>query len=108
MINEWFAKQRMIAAVFQIFKNADLGISYSYGDNKGKVYPKIRKIQFDYERKTITCYFSLPTGMDPKEIKKKEYCFQQVFGQSIEIKGEVKEFKLTVFAASLPSFPFNS
>lgn len=103
MIKEWFAKQRMKAAVFQVFRNADIGISYSYGNNKGTVYPKIRKIKFDYDHKTAICYFSLPTGLDPKEIKKKEYCFHQVFGQNIEIKGEVKEFQLTVYAASLPS-----
>jgi S-DNA-T family DNA segregation ATPase FtsK/SpoIIIE len=60
-------------------------------------------VKFDYERKTAICYFSLPTGLDPKEIKKKEYCFHQVFGQNIEIKGEVKEFKLTVYADTLPS-----
>jgi DNA segregation ATPase FtsK/SpoIIIE, S-DNA-T family len=103
MIKEWFAKQKIKAALFQVFRNADIGISYSYGDNKGTVYPKIRKVKFDNERKTAICYFSLPTGLDPKEIKKKEYCFHQVFGQNIEIKGEVKEFKLTVYAASLPS-----
>jgi DNA segregation ATPase FtsK/SpoIIIE, S-DNA-T family len=103
MIKEWFAKQKIKAALVQIFKNADIGISYSYGDNKGTVYPKIRKVKFDYERKTAICYFSLPTGLDPKEIKKKEYCFHQVFGQNIEIRGEVKEFKLTVYAATLPS-----
>jgi S-DNA-T family DNA segregation ATPase FtsK/SpoIIIE len=103
MIKEWFAKQRIKAAVFQVFRNADLSVSYSYGENNGKVYPKIRKVKFDYEHKTAICYFSLPTGMDPKEIKKKEFCFYQVFGQNIEIKGEVKEFKLTVYAATLPS-----
>jgi DNA segregation ATPase FtsK/SpoIIIE, S-DNA-T family len=105
MIKEWFAKQRMKATVSQVFKNGDMGITYSYaqGQNTGKIYPKIRKVKFDYQKKTAICYFSLPTGMDPKEIKKKMYCFEQVFGQNIEIKGEVKEFKLTVYAASLPS-----
>jgi DNA segregation ATPase FtsK/SpoIIIE, S-DNA-T family len=103
MIKEWFAKQRMKASLFKVFRNADIGISYSYGDNKGTVYPKIRKVKFDYVRKTAICYFSLPSGLDPKEIKKKEYCFHQVFGQNIEVKGDVKEFKLTVYAATLPS-----
>lgn len=103
MIKEWFAKQRLKAIVLQVFKNGDMGIEYSYGQNKGKIYPKVRNIKFDYEKKTAICYFSLPAGMDPKEIKKKEYCFQQVFGKNIEIKGEIKEFKLTVFTATIPS-----
>jgi S-DNA-T family DNA segregation ATPase FtsK/SpoIIIE len=102
MIAEWIGKQKMKAALFQVFRNAEIGISYSYGNNKGLVYPKIRKIKFDYDHKTAICYFSLPTGLDPNEIKKKEYCFQQVFGQNIELKGEVKEFKLTVYGSSLP------
>lgn len=103
MIKEWFAKQRMKATVLQVFKNGDIGITYSYGQNNGKIYPKIRKVKFDYEKKTAICYFSLPNGLDPREVKKKEYCFQQVFGKNIELKGEIKEFKLTVFVATLPA-----
>jgi S-DNA-T family DNA segregation ATPase FtsK/SpoIIIE len=72
MIAEWFAKQRMKAVVSQVFKNGDLGITYSYGQNNGKIYPEIRKVKFDYEKKTAICYFSIPAGMDPKEVKKKK------------------------------------
>lgn len=103
MIKEWFAKQQAKAALLQVFKNGDLGISYSYGQNKGMVYPRIRKVELDYENKAVIYAFSIPTGLDPKEIKKKEYCFQQVFGKNIELKGEIKEFRLTVYAAVLPS-----
>lgn len=105
MIKEWFAKQKAKATLLHAFKMADLSISYSYGNGRanGVIYPKIRSVQFDYDNKTAIFSFSLPTGMDPKEIKKKEYCFQQVFGKNIELKGEVKEFKLTVYASTLPS-----
>lgn len=103
MIKEWLAKQKMKAALFQVFRDADIAISYSYGNSRGKVYPKIRKISFDHSRKAAVCYFSLPNGLDPKEIKKKQFCFHQVFGCNVEISGEVKEFKLTVFALRLPS-----
>lgn len=102
MIKEWLAKQRMKATVSQVFKSGDMGVTYSYGDNKGMVYPKIRNVKFDYGQKTVICYFSLPTGMDPKEIKKKEYCFQQVFGKNIELNGDIKEFSLKVYTATLP------
>jgi DNA segregation ATPase FtsK/SpoIIIE, S-DNA-T family len=101
MIGEWFAKQKAKAALFQIFKNGEM--SYSYGENKGKIYPKIRSVKFDYKNKSVRYAFSIPAGMDPKEIKKKEYCFQQVFGKNIELKGEIKEFSLIVYTASLPS-----
>ncbi len=103
MIKQWFVKQKAKGILQQVFISGDIAIDYSYGQSKGKVYPKIRKVKFDQGTDTINYYFALPYGLDPKEIKKKEYCFQQVFGKNIEIKGDVREFKLTVFAASLPA-----
>jgi DNA segregation ATPase FtsK/SpoIIIE, S-DNA-T family len=103
MIKQWFVKQKAKGILQQVFISGDIAIDYSYGQSKGKVYPKIRKVKFDQGTETIKYYFSIPYGLDPKEIKKKEYCFQQVFGKNIEIKGDVREFKLTVFAASLPA-----
>jgi S-DNA-T family DNA segregation ATPase FtsK/SpoIIIE len=101
VIKEWFAKQRMGPAVFQVFKNGELGITYSYGQNNGKIYPKIRKVQL-ITTKEQRFVISLFLRNGSKEIKKKEYCFQQVFGHHIELKGEVKEFKLTVYASTFP------
>lgn len=103
MFLEWLAKQRAKAALFQVFRNGELGVSYSYGQNKGKVYPKVHAVQFDQKNKAVIFTFTLPIGMDPKEIKKKEYCFKQVFGPNLEIKGDVKKFVLTVFEKYLPS-----
>lgn len=102
MLKDWLAKQKAKAMLLKVFKDGDIGISYSYGQNKGMVYPKIRSVKFDYDNKAVIYAFSLPTGLDPKDVKKKEYCFKQVFGQNIELKGEIKEFKLIVYAASLP------
>ncbi|MEH7442760.1 FtsK/SpoIIIE domain-containing protein, partial [Bacillus sp. JJ1122] len=102
MIKDWLAKQKAKAMLLKVFKDGDIGIHYSYGQNKGMVYPKIRSVRFDYDNRAVIYSFSLPTGLDPKEVKKKEFCFKQVFGKNIELKGEIKEFKLTVYAASLP------
>jgi DNA segregation ATPase FtsK/SpoIIIE, S-DNA-T family len=102
MIKQWFVKQKAKSILQQVFISGDIAIDYAYGQSKGKVYPKIRKVKFDEEKNTIKYYFSLPYGLDPKEIKKKEYCFQQVFGKNILLQGEIREFKLTIFAASLP------
>jgi S-DNA-T family DNA segregation ATPase FtsK/SpoIIIE len=99
MIRKWIREQYAKSALLQVFKNGNIGISYSYGNgqSKGIVYPKIRTVKMDYENKAVIYAFSIPVGMDPKEIRKKQYCFEQVFGQKIEIKGKIKEFKLTVF-----------
>lgn len=103
MIKDWLAKQKAKAILSQVFKDGDMGVSYSYGQNKGKIYPKIRSVEFNYKKQAVIYAFSLPTGFDPKEVKKKEYCFKQVFGENIELKGEIKEFQLTVYATVLPS-----
>jgi DNA segregation ATPase FtsK/SpoIIIE, S-DNA-T family len=103
MIKEWLAKQKAKSALVKVFRDGDIGIAYSYGQNKGTVYPKIRSVKFDYDQKAVIYAFSIPTGLDPKDVKKKEYCFKQVFGKNIELKGEIKEFKLTVYAAVLPA-----
>lgn len=103
MITAWIEKQQAKASLLKVFKNGDIGISYSYGKNSGKIYPKIHNITFGPNNKTITYVFTLPTGLDPKEIAKKEYCFKQVFGDGIELKGSTKKFTLTVYAAKIPS-----
>jgi DNA segregation ATPase FtsK/SpoIIIE, S-DNA-T family len=102
MLKNWMVQQKAKGILRQVFISGEIGIDYSYGQNKGTVYPKIRKVKFDQDKNTVIYYFSLPSGLDPKEIKKKEYCFRQVFGKNIELKGDDKNFKLTIFAKSLP------
>lgn len=105
MIKEWLDKHRAKGILKTVFKNGDISMSYSYGPNganSGVVYPKIHSIKFDYKNKRAIYVFTLPIGMDPKEVKKKLYCFQQVFGKNIELEGDIKRFVLTVHAAVLP------
>lgn len=102
MISVWIEKQHAKAVLFQVFKSRNIGSAFSYGKTNGMIYPKIRNVYFDYNKKAVLYTFSLPVTMDPKEIKKKEYCFQQVFGENIEIEGELREFKLIVYTEALP------
>jgi DNA segregation ATPase FtsK/SpoIIIE, S-DNA-T family len=103
MLKEWIAKQKAKAALLNVFKSGEIRISYKSGSKTHFIYPKIHSIKFDYNKKTLTYVFSLPTGLDPKTLKKKEFCFHQVFGKNIEIKGEIKTFVLTVFVSPIPS-----
>lgn len=96
---KWFAKQRAKAELMKIFRSGDIGLRYSYGSHSGLVYPKILSVTLNESKQTLRYSFSLPLGMDPKEISKKEYCFKQVFGERIEIKGDTRRFALTVFTA---------
>lgn len=103
MIKEWIDKQRAKGILQTVFKNGDIGISYSYGQTSGKIYPKVHSVKFDSKNKCLVYVFTLPVGLDPKELKKKLYCFQQVFGKNIELDGDIKRFVLTVHANVFPS-----
>ncbi|WP_233130445.1 FtsK/SpoIIIE domain-containing protein [Geobacillus sp. FJAT-46040] len=46
--------------------------------------------------------FTLINGMDPKEVFKKEYVFQQVFGRHAQLEGDYKRFMLTIYHRGLP------
>lgn len=108
-MKKWIAKQQAKASLMKVFRNGEIGVNYSYSSNNGFVYPKILSIRFNYSEKSLSYFFSLPTGMDPKVIKKKEYCFRQVFGERIELKGDAKKFTLTVFTAHIPKIiPYNA
>lgn len=101
MIKEWYIKKRAKQELQKAFKLGEMGVTYSYGNTSGKIYPKIHAVTLNSD--TLEYVFTVPTGMDPKEIIKKEYCFKQVFGERIKIKGETKKFVLTVYISSLPS-----
>ena len=103
MITVWIEKQRAKAVLLQVFKSGNIGAAYKYGKTNGTIYPKIRNVHFDSNKKAVLYTFSLPVGMDPMEMKKKEYFLQQVFGENIEIEGEYREFKLIV--SLQPFFP---
>jgi DNA segregation ATPase FtsK/SpoIIIE, S-DNA-T family len=91
MLKDWIAKQKAKAAILNVFKSGEMGISYKPGSKTHFIYPKIHSIKFNYNKKTLTYVFSLPTGLDSKTLKKKEYCFHQVFGKNIEIKRDSSE-----------------
>lgn len=90
MFAKYRAKKELIRAFHssEIYKKVKLGKDYRY------LYPQIHDIDIKPERTRYV--FTLLNGMDPKEMKKKEYCFKQVFGRNIEIKGDLKKFVLTI------------
>lgn len=102
MVKQWLIKQRAKGQLLQAFKAGEIGTPHKTGEQRLFRYPKINDIRFNYERKTLTYVFTLPYGVDPRLLKKKEYVFQQFFSQNIEIKGDIKTFTLTVFVAPLP------
>lgn len=91
-------RQRLVKA----FKAAELYL----GDIERPIYPKIHSTNISAESTAIT--FTLPNGLDPKLLTKNFYVFQQYFGRTIELNGDIKRFTLKVFTVSMPKeLPYN-
>jgi DNA segregation ATPase FtsK/SpoIIIE, S-DNA-T family len=102
----WLGRQRLKAQLKKAFHSAGLYVPYKSGDRVIPIYPKIHSA--DETDDKIEFVFTLKNGMDPKEVTKKEYVFQQVFGQHVEIKGDYKRFVLTIYKrVHNDSFGFN-
>jgi len=97
---EFIERQRAKSALKKAFYNAGLFISYKNGDKTYRIFPKIHSVKIDDDKTEYV--FTLINGMDPKEVMKKEYVFQQVFGRNTEVKGDLKKFVLTVHKNELP------
>lgn len=84
------------------------GICLKHKTNKGKEikkYPIIRRVSESDTKLQIV--FTIPQGLDPKEIYKHEWLFKQTFGSEIELKGDVKTFTLNVYHAAIKSFRYD-
>ena len=64
--------------------------------------PKIHYVNLDKENNKLVYVFSIPLGLDPKEVMKKDWLFKQQFGKNIELEQENKQFTLTVRSKKIP------
>lgn len=65
---------------------------------------RVPRINSVYIGDTETSYvFTLPNGIDPELLHDKIFVFKQVFCENIELAGDSKRFKLTVYRKGLPS-----
>lgn len=98
---ESWAKLKARKKLIDAFKAGGIYLTHKIDDdNERKILPKIRSVNLSNESTTLT--FTLPNGLDPKLLTKNFYVFQQYFGRSIELDGDIKRFTLKVFTASMP------
>jgi S-DNA-T family DNA segregation ATPase FtsK/SpoIIIE len=71
------------------------------GDKIIYIYPKVHSIVKKDEENCTEITFSLMNGLDPTEVKKKMFAFQQVFGRSIDLIGDLKKYTLFVYHTKL-------
>lgn len=103
MIREFLYKSKAKAELIKAFRSAGLHKTYkSKGGTERTIFPQIHDIHLDKENKKLRYTFTLLNGMDPKEVKKKEFVFRQHFGRSIELEGDLKKYVFTIYATSIP------
>ncbi|WP_161957653.1 FtsK/SpoIIIE domain-containing protein [Bacillus amyloliquefaciens] len=96
IINEYHLKQKLKYA----FHSAELYKVRSLSNGKlAKSFPKIHEIKIEDGFTRYT--FTLLNGMNPSDVKKKEFVFRQVFGNNIEIKGDLKKYVLHVYNSEM-------
>ncbi|WP_157911730.1 FtsK/SpoIIIE domain-containing protein [Alteribacter populi] len=95
-------ERRLKAELKKAFTVAEIYREYNgFDGKKGRIYPKIHSVRETGDSREYV--FTLPTGLDPRDLTKKDYVFRQVFGDKLEFDGEIKRFTLTVYYRSLPS-----
>ena len=101
MLKEYFKKQKAKAKLKQVFKSGEMYLPYELNNKVKLILPKIHHVGIDYKKKQLTYVFSIPFGLDPKEITKKEWLFEQQFGKEFELKQQGKKFTLTIYGEKL-------
>lgn len=90
------AREMMMKA----FRSGEIYLKYTSGDKTKWIYPKMQNVDIDSKRLQIV--FTIPVGMNPSDVKKKEWVFKQVFGKNIELEDDNKVFVFRLYANSLP------
>jgi DNA segregation ATPase FtsK/SpoIIIE, S-DNA-T family len=103
MLKKWLVTKQLKTRLISCFENAELYKKYKTGDRERHLYPKIHSSRVLRDPNRVEYVFTLLNGMDPKDVRKKEYVFKQVFGENIEIKGDYKKFVVSIYGESLPS-----
>ncbi|MBD5798392.1 cell division protein FtsK [Bacillus pseudomycoides] len=105
VVKDWFHKQSLKNQLIEVFGKAGLYVDHQTRGGKVPIYPKIHDISSS--KNNVRYVFTIPNGLDPQQIEKKWFCFQQVLGRNIAINGDIKKFVLNVFHSDAGLKPYN-
>ena len=89
------------------FRAGKLGLKVKRGSGKEVIlYPKVQRVTARLDSRKIV--FSVPTGMNPKEVFDHDWLFHQVFGEHIELDGNYKTFALNVYRDGIAMFDYDA
>ncbi len=91
---QYFVKSNLKTKLNNAFNLANLYYSVNRNGKTLTSFPKIVDLRIKPDKTVFV--FRLPPGVDPKEVKKKEFVFRSLFGEKLELKGEYP-MSLTVY-----------
>ncbi|MGM0807489.1 MAG: FtsK/SpoIIIE domain-containing protein [Bacillota bacterium] len=99
MLNEWLVTQKYKSKLKKTFYSGQLYLTHKKKSHVHYILPKIHSIKA--KDNSMQIVFTLPLGLDPKEVTKRDWLFKQQFGEKIDLKQENKKFVLTVYEQAL-------
>lgn len=104
-MKRWLKKKKYKYQLEEVFKKAKLYDEHITRGGKVPIYPTIHDV---YEgKKSVRYTFTLPNGVDPAQIHKKWFCFQQILGENLMMEGTIKKFVLHVFHSNASLQPYD-
>lgn len=95
MLKEWLQRRKHKYQLEMVFQKAKLYDEHITRGGKVPIFPKIHDVS--EQKGSVRYTFTLPNGVDPAQIQKKWFCFQQILGKNLMIEGDIKRFVLHVF-----------
>lgn len=96
------------AKLRSLFVTGGIGYKRKATHSKREIvrYPQISRVSVydDYTQ----AVFVLPTGLDPQEIRKHTWLFEQAFGPNIELHGGPRTFTLNIYGGDLEMYEYNT
>lgn len=99
MLNEWLVTQKYKSRLKKTFYSGGLYLTHKKKSYVHYILPKIHSVKPKDNSTQIV--FTLPLGLDPKEVIKNEWLFKQQFGEHVKLKQENKKFVLTIYNEGL-------
>lgn len=70
-----------------------------------RAYPQVSRVTVYHD--CVQVVFILPNGLDPQEVRKREWLFEQTFGDNIELSGSSKTFTLNIYGQDVQRFNYD-
>lgn len=100
LIANLYRKAEAKSNLIRVFNLSKIYKSHKYNGKEIITYPNVHEVTVNEHLLRFT--FTLPDGVNPQSLEDNMYTFQQVFGEHIEIEGNIKRFVLKVYRNGLP------